>query len=157
MRLATRTALAYAILTASILLVFTYIIYFISEKNRQDEFFDRVDYKIIWRAEFIFDAKMSDSLMRKLHQKNQKLLNEAEISVYDSNENLVFSDVKMNFKDKKVISKIKKKQRLEWTNGNMQYLGIVYSYNNQDFYMIGRAKDVTGMEHIKIFKRNIII
>ena len=157
MRLATRTALAYAILTASILLVFTYIIYFISEKNRQDEFFDRLDYKIIWRAEFIFDAKMSDSLMRKLHQKNQKLLNEAEISVYDSNENLVFSDVKMNFKDKKVISKIKKKQRLEWTNGNMQYLGIVYSYNNQDFYMIGRAKDVTGMEHIKIFKRNIII
>ena len=72
MKLVTRTALAYAILTAFILFVFAYSVYFVSEKNRKDEFFDRLDYKITWRAEFIFDAQINKDLIKFLHTKNKK-------------------------------------------------------------------------------------
>ena len=41
MKIATRTALMYALITAGILFVFAYVLYFVSEKNRNDEFNDR--------------------------------------------------------------------------------------------------------------------
>ena len=57
---------------------------------RKDEFFDRLDYKITWRAEFIFDAQINKDLIKFLHTKNKKVINEADISVYDSNFNIYF-------------------------------------------------------------------
>ncbi len=93
MKIATRTALIYSILTAGILFLFAYVLYFVSEKNREDEFNDRLGYKVIWRSEFIFDARISDAKIRELHQRNQKLLNEADISVYNSKKELTFTDL----------------------------------------------------------------
>ncbi|QWT84585.1 hypothetical protein KBP46_13840 [Chryseobacterium sp. PCH239] len=93
MKIATRTALIYSILTAGILFLFAYVLYFVSEKNREDEFNDRLGYKVIWRSEFIFDARISDEKIRELHQRNQKLLNEADISVYNSKKELTFTDL----------------------------------------------------------------
>src|ERR1700756_5092921 len=99
MKIATRTALNYAILTAGILFVFAYTLYFVSEKNREDEFNDRLGYKITWRSEFLFDAKMDDAKIRELHERNKKLLNEADISVYNSKKELIFTDIEPSSKN----------------------------------------------------------
>ena len=61
MKLAIRTALTYSILTAGIFLVFAYTIVLVSEKNQNDEFFDRLGYKITWRSELYFEAGMDES------------------------------------------------------------------------------------------------
>ncbi|MDV6168221.1 HAMP domain-containing sensor histidine kinase [Flavobacterium sp. DG1-102-2] len=156
MKLVTRTALAYALLTAAILFVFAYSVYFVSEKNRKDEFFDRLDYKIIWRAEFIFDAHINKDLIRILHRKNQTVLNEADISVYDSNFNLYFSDNTPPLGNLKQLQVIKKNTFLNWSDQKYQYRGIVYRNKNEDFYIIGKAVDVTGLNHISAFKENVL-
>ncbi|MFC0778832.1 ATP-binding protein [Flavobacterium sp. HJSW_4] len=157
MKLVTRTALAYAILTAFILLVFAYSVYFVSEKNRKEEFFDRLDYKITWRAEFIFDAQINKDLIKFLHSKNKKVLNEADISVYDSNFNLYFSDNMPALGNKKILESIKKNHSVNWMDEKYQYRGISYTDNNKEYFIVGRAIDVTGLNHINTFKENVLL
>ena len=157
MKLATKTALAYSLITATILFVFAYIVYSVSENNREDEFFDRLDYKVIWRAEFLFDANISESMLRKLHKQNQILLNEADISVYDDDGKLIFTDNNPPLADQNIINSIKKNGRKEWSNGEYQFLGITYKFHNRNYYIIGKATDVTGNLHIQKFKQNLII
>ncbi|SHL42058.1 sensor histidine kinase [Chryseobacterium polytrichastri] len=159
MKIATRTALNYAILTAGILFLFAYVLYFVSEKNREDEFNDRLGYKITWRSEFIFDAKIDDSKIRELHERNKKLLNEADISVYDSNKKLIFTDIQPSSKNQHYLDQLikTKKNRITWQRDDRQYMAFKYEFNNENFYIIGSATDVTGKAHIEEFKKDVII
>lgn len=159
MKIATRTALIYSILTAGILFLFAYVLYFVSEKNRQDEFNDRLGYKVIWRSEFIFDAKISDEKIRELHQRNQKLLNEADISVYNSDKNLTFTDIPPSKNNEKYLDQIirSNRNRIFWQQGDRQYIAIQFETNNEKYYIIGSAIDVTGKAHIAEFKKDVII
>ncbi|MCJ7934213.1 MAG: HAMP domain-containing histidine kinase [Chryseobacterium sp.] len=159
MKIATRTALIYSILTAGILFLFAYVLYFVSEKNREDEFNDRLGYKVIWRSEFIFDAKISDEKIRELHQRNQKLLNEADISVYNSHKDLTFTDIPPLKSNEKYLDQIIKtnKNRIFWQQGDRQYIAIKFESNAEKYYIIGSAVDVTGKAHIAEFKKDIMI
>ena len=159
MKIATRTALIYAVLTAGILFLFAYVLYFVSEKNREDEFNDRLGYKVIWRSEFIFDARISDEKIRELHQRNQKLLNEADISVYNSNKELTFTDIPPSKSNEKYLDKMirSNKNKIFWQQGDRQYIALQFESNGEKFYIIGSAEDVTGKAHIAEFKKDIII
>ncbi|MBV8326889.1 HAMP domain-containing sensor histidine kinase [Chryseobacterium sp.] len=159
MKIATRTALIYAILTAGILFMFAYVLYVVSEKNREDEFNDRLGYKVIWRSEFIFDVRISDEKIRELHQRNQRLLNEADISVYNSKKELTFTDIPPLKSNEKYLDKIIKsnKNRIFWQQGDRQYIAIKFKSAGEDYYIIGSAVDVTGNAHIAEFKKDIII
>ncbi|MGH1518814.1 HAMP domain-containing sensor histidine kinase [Chryseobacterium sp. JK1] len=159
MKIATRTALIYAILTAGILFLFAYVLYFVSEKNREDEFNDRLGYKVIWRSEFIFDVRISDEKIRELHRRNQTLLNEADISVYNSKKQLTFTDIPPLQSNDKYLDKIIKsnKNRIFWQQNGRQYIAVQFESNGEKFYIIGSAEDVTGKAHIAEFKKDIII
>ncbi|MGR3855128.1 MULTISPECIES: HAMP domain-containing sensor histidine kinase [Chryseobacterium] len=159
MKIATRTALIYSILTAGILFLFAYVLYFVSEKNREDEFNDRLGYKVIWRSEFIFDARISDEKIRELHRRNQKLLNEADISVYNSKKELTFTDIPPLKSNEKYLNKITRsnKNRIFWQQGDRQYIAMQFPSNGEKYYIIGSAVDVTGKAHISEFKKDIII
>ncbi|MPT31611.1 MAG: HAMP domain-containing histidine kinase [Chryseobacterium sp.] len=159
MKIATRTALNYAILTAGILFVFAYVVYFISEKNRQDEFIDRLGYKITWRSEFIFDADTDSLKIMELHKRNKKLLNEADISVYNNQKQLIFTDIRPSSKNQYYLGKLIRtgKDRITWQRKERQYMGVKYKFENKTYYIIGSAIDVTGMAHIAEFKKDIIV
>lgn len=159
MKIATRTALSYAFLTAGILFVFAYVLYFVSEKNREDEFNDRLGYKIIWRSEFIFDAKIPNSKIKELHERNKKMLNEADISVYNSDRNLIFTDITPSSKNQHYLDKLIRsgKNRMTWLRRERQYMAIKYESGGANYYIIGSAVDVTGKEHISEFKDDVIV
>lgn len=159
MRIATRTALSYALLTAGILFVFAYVLYFVSEKNREDEFNDRLGYKIIWRSEFIFDAKINNSKIKELHERNKKMLNEADISVYNSKKELLFTDIKPSSKNQHYLDQLirSNKNQITWHRRERQYIAFKYKSDEKEFYIIGSAVDVTGIAHIKEFKKDIIV
>lgn len=159
MKIATRTALNYTVLTAGILFVFAYVLYFVSEKNREDEFNDRLGYKITWRSEFIFDANIDDAKIRELHERNKKILNEADISVYNAKKELIFTDIPPSSKNQDYLNKLIKtnKEKITWQRKDRQYMAFKYRFDNQNFYIIGSAVDITGMAHIEEFKKDIIV
>lgn len=139
--------------------MFAYLLYVVSEKNREDEFNDRLGYKVIWRSEFIFDARISNEKIRELHQRNQKLLNEADISVYNSRKQLTFTDIPPLKSNEKYLDKIirSSKNRIFWQQGDRQYIAIKFKSSGEDYYIIGSAVDVTGNAHISEFKKDIMI
>ncbi|AZB29388.1 HAMP domain-containing sensor histidine kinase [Chryseobacterium balustinum] len=159
MKIVTRTALSYAILTAGILFVFAYVLYYVSEKNREDEFNDRLGYKIIWRSEFIFDAKIDNTKIKELHLRNKKILNEADISVYNDKKELLFTDILPSSKNQKYLDQLikSKKNRITWLRRDRQYMAIKYEFDGINYYIIGSAVDVTGRAHVAEFKKDIII
>lgn len=159
MKIVTRTALSYAILTAGILFVFAYVLYYVSEKNREDEFNDRLGYKIIWRSEFIFDAKIDNAKIKELHLRNKKILNEADISVYNDKKELLFTDISPSSQNQKYLDQLIKsnKNRITWLRRDRQYMAIKYEFDGINYYIIGSAVDVTGRAHVAEFKKDIII
>lgn len=159
MKIATRTALIYALLTAGILFIFAYVVYFVSEKNRNDEFNDRLGYKIIWRAEFIFDANIDGGKIKKLHERNKKMLNEADISVYSSQKKLIFTDISPSSKNPYYLNRLIKtgKDKLTWQRRERQYMAFKYEFDGKNYYIIGSAVDVTGLAHIREFREDIIV
>lgn len=159
MKIATRTALIYALLTAGILFIFAYVVYFVSEKNRNDEFNDRLGYKIIWRAEFIFDADIDDYKIKRLHERNKKMLNEADISVYNSKKKLIFTDISPSSKNPYYLNRLIRtgKDKLTWQRRERQYMAFRYEFDGENYYIIGSAVDVTGLAHIREFREDIIV
>ncbi|MBY0068256.1 HAMP domain-containing sensor histidine kinase [Empedobacter falsenii] len=157
MKIAIRTALTYGILTAGILFVFAYGVILISKENQKEEFFDRLGYKITWRAEFYFDVGIDENMVHFLHIRNKKILNEADISIYNSDKKLIFSDINLSLDNKVAWKKLDKGITAKWTQDHQQYMGVVYTHKNKKYYIFGRAKDVTGefyihrlIHHIKI-------
>lgn len=159
MKIATRTALSYTFLTAGILFVFAYVLYYVSEKNREDEFNDRLGYKIIWRSEFIFDAKIDSAKIKELHLRNKKILNEADISVYNEQKKLLFTDIAPSSQNQKNLDKFIKsgKDKITWQRRERQYMAMRYESEGINYYIIGSAVDLTGMAHIAEFKEDIIV
>jgi len=157
MKIAIRTALIYGILTAGILFIFAYGVIWISKENQNEEFFDRLGYKITWRAEFYFDAGIDENMVHFLHIRNQKILNEADISIYNSDKKLIFSDINLSLDNNIAWKRLEKGLTAKWSQNHQQYMGVIYTHKNKKYYIFGRAKDVTGefymqrlIHHIKI-------
>ncbi|MEJ5054315.1 sensor histidine kinase [Sphingobacterium sp. MYb382] len=157
MKIATRTALMYSALTAGILLLFAYIILLVSLKNQREEFFDRLGYKLTWRAEFFFDAAIEEDLFRLLHERNKTLLNEADISIYDADKKLIFSDMEEPLGPKWVWEKLAKQPKVQWEADDYQLMAESYSHKDKTYYIFGKAKDQTGAFYMNRLRNSIIL
>lgn len=157
MKIATRTAFMYTVCTAAILLLFAYSVIFITERNQQEEFFDRLGYKLTWRSEFYFDAGVTEDIIRLLHKRNQQLLNEADVSIYDEKYQLLFSDVPTPLGSDKLWNKLQTHKRVKWIQDDMQYMAESYYHKNKRYYVVGRAKDLTGEFYMQRLKYNIYV
>ncbi|MFZ4863356.1 ATP-binding protein [Sphingobacterium sp. Mn56C] len=157
MKIVTRTSLVFTLFSAAILLLFAFSIYYFSELNRQEEFVDRLGYKITWRAEFIFDAQLSEQKLRQLHDQNKKLINEAQITVYDADLYPVFTDIGEAQYPPEKLESVRSGKRFTWEEGDELYMGMQYTYENKTYNIIGHAYDNTGHEHIKQLTRMLII
>ena len=136
MKIASRTSLVFTLFSAAILFLFAYSIYFFSEKNREEEFIDRLRYKITWRAEFIFDAKVSEAQLRQIHEQNKKMINEAQITVFDN-----------QFRNKNFMT---------WNQGDELFMGMHYPFQGKQYYLIGHAYDQTGYAHMQRLQQLLI-
>ncbi len=89
----------------------------------------------------------------------KKLLNEADISVYDSNKKLIFTDIQPSSENKHYLDQLirSQKEKITWQKKGRQYMDVKYPFHDKKFYIIGSAVDVTGNAHIADFKKDVII
>lgn len=132
MKIATRTTLAYTILTAAILYIFSYVLFVVTKRNEIGEFFDRLYYKVTWRSEFILDAELDNTMIKMLHKRNKKLLNEAEMTIFNEKNQVVYSDFSKPLVGHDILEKLKQKKRLKWIEATYQYIGIVHNTHHQN-------------------------
>lgn len=156
MKIVSRTSLVFTLFSAAILFLFAYSIYFFSEKNRQEEFVDRLRYKITWRAEFFFDAQVDESQIRQIHEQNKRLINEAQITVFTHDFRVLFADYGEQHYSRSVLDSMCKQNFTTWQSGGELYMALHYPFRDQQYYLIGHAYDQTGYAHMERLKQILI-
>lgn len=156
MKIVNRTSLVFTLFSAVIMFLFAYAVYFFSEINRQEEFVDRLRYKITWRAEFIFDAQVKEHQIRQLHEQNKKRIVEAQITVFDQHNKIVFADSDEQAYPLSRLQEVKQSNYLTWQENNELYMGLHYQFEGKPYFIIGHAYDVTGFAHMERLQ-NILI
>lgn len=156
MKIVTRTAVIFTLFSAFILLIFSVLIYLLAERNRYDEFDDRLRFKITWRAELFFDAGLSDIDFRRIHEHNKKVLHEAQLSIFNANGKIIYADDGEDSYSSSILQQFRSKDRFVWQKGPESYMGLIYNYKGQKYYLIGHAYDFTGYQHVEQIKENLI-
>lgn len=151
MKITLKLTILFTIITAGILFLFAAIIYGYAKNDREDEFYDRIKIKAFVKGELFFDAKASSKTLQDIHMNNLKVMNEAEIAIYDENFNLLFHDNQANDLVKespKMIQKILKKGEIRTYIDDWQVVGERYTFDGKQYVITATAYDHYGYNKI---------
>lgn len=93
MTIRNRIALQFSIIVASILVVFSLVIYFVSSTYRREEFYERLKSKARTTVRFLVEVKEVDRELLKIIDRNTltALLDE-KVLVFNSHNKLIYSN-----------------------------------------------------------------
>jgi len=160
MKIALRLTLSFSIMVASILLIFAAGIYLTSKKDRENEFYDRLRIKIITKAELFINAKVHSSLIQSIHQTNKKIMNEAQVAIYDVNGQLLYHDDaehQIIKKTPKMFTEIRIEKELHGYAKKWQTITLLYSFEGRDYVITGAAYDFYGYNKINSMFEKIVL
>ena len=94
MKIITKIALRYALVTAVLMSLFAVIIYLLSAFDRQAEFYADLYKEGVSKANLFFEAKMNAETMHEIYKNNIAYIDEVEVAVYSSDHQLLYHDAK---------------------------------------------------------------
>ncbi|KFF04117.1 HAMP domain-containing sensor histidine kinase [Flavobacterium reichenbachii] len=151
MKITLKLTILFTIITAGILFLFAFIIFQYAKNDRENEFYDRIKIKSYVKGELFFDAKASPSTLQDIHMNNLKVMNEAEIAIYDADFNLLFHDNKAADRIKEtpeMLQNILKNGELKSYIGDWQMVGEVYHFGEKKYIITAIAYDHYGYNKI---------
>lgn len=148
MKIKTKIALRYSIVTAILMTVFAVIIYFVSAHDREIKFSDDLYKEGISKANLFFDAKASPDIMHSIYKNNIEYINEVEVAIYDTHFNLLYHDAKdidiVKETPELIESIINSSNNLTFYVGKYQSVGFVFNHNNNQYIITAAAYDGYG-------------
>lgn len=148
MKIKTKIALRYSIVTAILMTVFATIIYFVSVHDRETEFYDDLYKEGVSKANLYFEAKATPETMHSIYKNNIEYIDEVEVAIYDKNFNLLYHDAKdidIIKETPEMINKVlESKGNINFYVGNYQAVGFIFHYNNTQFVVTAAAYDGYG-------------
>ena len=160
MKIALRLTLVFSVMVASILLIFAIGIYLTSKQDREDEFYDRLRIKTITRAELFINAKVHPSLIQSIHQENKKIMNEAQVVIYDLSGHLLYHDDIHNdiiHNAYKMFADIRRKKEIHGYVGEWQTISLLYTFEGRHYMITGAAYDYYGYNKIDSMFEKIVL
>ncbi len=150
------------VVAASILL-FSIIIYFLSERYRQIEFDGRLREKAISAAEFVVQMdELSPNVLQKFSQKNSDFLKDESELLYDEDDpkhTIIYTSGKMDVPniDQYFFSIKDKKERHVHLDDDTEMLGVLYNHQGKNYVAVAKAYDQYGIAKQNALKRNLAI
>lgn len=160
MQLKTRLTLQFLLAVAPILLVSFFVIYYSSEKYRENEFYERLEKKALTTAEFLIKVDQVDSAMLKIIDRTQKdNLYKENITIYNylnqpiyTNNDTVFYDV-----NDTLIDEIRLNSPMRFTQKEYEILGITYNDKYNRFVVIAGAEDKYGLSKLEYLRNTLFV
>ena len=159
MKITLKLTILFTVITAGILFLFAFIIYGYAKNDREEEFYDRIKIKAFVKGELFFDAKAPAETLQDIHMNNLKVMNEAEIAIYDENFNLLFHDNQKNDMVKEtpeMFRKILKKGELRAFVGDWQMVGEKYNFDGKTYFITAIAYDHYGYNKIDDMYKHMV-
>lgn len=160
MKITTRLTILFTLITATILLAFAFAIYYSAKIDRDSEFYERLKIKGVTKAELYFDAKANVRTLQEIHLNNLKIMNEAEIAIYDTHYNLLYHDNPANDFVKEtpeLLDRIAKTGKVEKHQGDWQVLGMKYTFQGNHYIITVAAYDHYGYNKIASMLKSMVI
>ncbi|MES2652789.1 MAG: HAMP domain-containing sensor histidine kinase [Bacteroidota bacterium] len=160
MKIRNKLTLLFTGIAAAIFLVFALVIYISFNKNREEEYYKQLNNIAITKAKLLLDAKVSPAVLQLIYRNAQNVLYEEEVAVYDTSFRLKYHDAVEIDKVKEthqMIDEIVNKHYIEFYQGKMQVVGILYKHKTGNYVLTAAANDQLGYTKLRNLKYTLII
>ncbi|SFF21392.1 ATP-binding protein [Thermoflexibacter ruber] len=160
MKIKTRLTLLFSLITATILLIFVFIIYQSAKSNREKEFFNTLEKEAVTKANLFFNAKVEAKTLQDIYKNNRQILNEVEVSIYDNTFQLLYHDaldIDIVKETQGMIKEIFKKGKIAFYQEDWQVIGLKYTFDNQNYVIFAAAYDQYGYTKLNNLLQNSIM
>ncbi len=147
MKIRTRLTLQYSFLTVVILVIFSLLVVFVQEKNREKTFYHALRKEAIIKANLLLQNKVDASTMQLIYLNNREFLDEVEVAIYDTGFNLLYHDameIDIVKENPAMIDDIVRNQTIEFYVDRYQATGLVYHYGDKDYVVTAAGFDGKG-------------
>lgn len=148
MKIRHKLTLLFTVLFAAIICAFALFIYVSSAENREDEYYKRLRQLAITKTNLLLDAKVAPNVLQLMYKNTPSTLFQEEVAVYDTSFNLLYHDavdVDKVKETRKMIDQIVREGEIQFNQGQLQAVGILYKYKGADYVITAAAKDEYGL------------
>lgn len=160
MKIRNKLTYRFALIVASILLIFSVAIYYFSASYREQEFDRRLIDKGLTTARLLIKVDEVDMrLLRIIDRNNLTALQNEKITVYDSLYNKIYSsdddpEIPVGID---LFRDIKNKREVFFNHLNNEAVGILYEENDNRFFVIVSAYDQFGINKLRNLRLILIV
>jgi len=151
MKIRTRLTLLFTLITAMLLGVYSFSIYYSSKEAREKSFYSELQNEAIAKADLFFQSSLPEQEMHKLYKNNNRTLNEVQVAIYDSNHQLIYhDDAKVDYvkETPAMLSQIFQKKKINFFLNNLQVIGMVYHHSGKSYAVTAASYDKYGYEYL---------
>lgn len=159
MQIRTKLALRFSLIVASILLLFSFSVYYLSADYRQQEFYARLKDKALTTAKLLLEVKEVDYNLLKIIDRNTiNALYQEKVVVYNYLNKQIYNSIDNDSipVTRKLLNKIRLSGELHYRVGDNEAIGIVYTDRYNRFVVIASAYDRYGLSKLKNLKYVLI-
>jgi len=160
MNIRLKLSIQFTAIVLSILVLFSFAIYYFSADFRKNDFNTRLEEKALTTAKLLIEVKEVDSLLLKIIDKNTiNVLEDEKVVIYnDANKQIYKSSDKITEKtEPEILNQVKNQKKIRYTKNNNEHVGLVYSFDQKDYVVIASAYDKYGFMELKNLKIILVV
>ncbi|MCJ7933158.1 MAG: ATP-binding protein [Chryseobacterium sp.] len=151
MKIRTRLTLLFTLITAMLLGIYSFSIYYSSKEAREKSFYGELQNEAIAKADLFFRSSLPEQEMHKLYKNNNRTLNEVQVAIYNSRDQLIYhDDAKVDYvkENQEMLAQIFQKKKISFFLDDLQVIGMVYHYKGQSYAVTAASYDKYGYEYL---------
>lgn len=161
MKIKTKIALRYSIVTAIVMTIFATVIYLVTVHDREVEFYDNLYREGVSKANLFFEAKASPETMHSIYRNNIEYIDEVEVAIYDSTAFLLYHDAKeidiVKETPELIQHIISSSKQSKFYVEDYQAVGFLFNHNNAHYAVTAAAYDGYGYSKLNHLIINLVI
>jgi signal transduction histidine kinase len=160
MQIRTKLALRFSLIVASILLLFSLAVYYLSADYRKQEFYSRLNDKALTTAKLLIEVKEVDhDLMKIIDRNSMNTLFQEKVVIYNYLNQEIYNSVDHDSVsvDKELLDRIRIEGELRYKIGDHEAIGIVYSDRYNRFVVVASAFDKYGLSKLRNLRYVLLV
>ena len=148
----------FTLIVASILVLFSLLIYFTSAYNRQEEFYERLKRKARTTVRLLVEVNEIDQDLLKVIDRNTlTALYEEKVLVFDERNRLIYSSVDdqpINYKPT-LLDEVRRDREIETYTAGNELVGMLYQRGGQQLVVLASASDSVGKNNLRNLRQTL--
>jgi signal transduction histidine kinase len=159
MTIRNRISLQFSLIVASILVLFSLLVYLTSASYRREEFYNRLKQKAQTTVRFLVEVKEVDRDLLKIIDRNTlTALYEEKVLIFNERNQLIYSSVDdqpITFQPN-LLDEVRTHREIETFTGENELVGILYTQGKQQLVVLASASDTFGKKKLRNLRQTLV-